>query len=77
MAGVIGWTSIPAGKNCGFTTGVTLVGFQRDWIESIKKRHLTTVFGFTTIISPAAFDQILYKIIQRSLSSPGMRIFFR
>ncbi|HZS54512.1 MAG TPA: trypsin-like serine protease, partial [Bryobacteraceae bacterium] len=33
VAGVIGWTSIPAGKNCGFTTGVTLVGFQRDWIE--------------------------------------------
>jgi secreted trypsin-like serine protease len=33
VAGVIGWTSIPAGKNCGFTTGVTLVGFQREWIE--------------------------------------------
>jgi hypothetical protein len=33
VAGVIGWTSIPAGKNCGFTTGVTLVGFQRAWIE--------------------------------------------
>lgn len=34
LAGVIGWTSIPAGKNCGFTTGVTLVGFQRGWIDS-------------------------------------------
>jgi len=33
VAGVIGWTSIPAGKNCGFTTGVTLIGFQRGWIE--------------------------------------------
>ena len=33
VAGVIGWTSIPAGKNCGFTTGVTLVGLQRGWIE--------------------------------------------
>lgn len=33
VAGVIGWTSIPADKNCGFTTGVTLVGFQRAWIE--------------------------------------------
>ncbi len=33
LAGVIGWTSIPAGKNCGFTTGVTLVGLQREWIE--------------------------------------------
>lgn len=33
VAGVIGWTSIPAGKNCGFTTGVTLVGMQREWID--------------------------------------------
>jgi secreted trypsin-like serine protease len=33
LAGVIGWTSIPAEKNCGFTTGVTLVGLQRAWIE--------------------------------------------
>jgi secreted trypsin-like serine protease len=33
LAGVIGWTSIPAGKNCGFTTGVTLVGLQRNWIN--------------------------------------------
>jgi secreted trypsin-like serine protease len=33
LAGVIGWTSIPTGKNCGFTTGVTLVGLQREWIE--------------------------------------------
>jgi secreted trypsin-like serine protease len=33
LFGVIGWTSIPAGKNCGFTTGVTLVGLQRGWIE--------------------------------------------
>lgn len=33
LAGVIGWTSIPPGKNCGFTTGVTLVGLQRGWIE--------------------------------------------
>lgn len=37
LAGVIGWTSIPAGKNCGFTTGVTLVGIQREWIERIAK----------------------------------------
>lgn len=34
VAGVIGWTSIPPGKNCGFTTGLTLVGFQRDWITA-------------------------------------------
>ena len=33
VAGVIGWTSIPAGKNCGFTTGITLVGLQRAWID--------------------------------------------
>jgi secreted trypsin-like serine protease len=40
VAGVIGWTSIPAGKNCGFTTGVTLVGFQRAWIEkAINSLH--------------------------------------
>lgn len=32
LAGIIGWTSIPAGKNCGFTTGVTLVGLQRSWL---------------------------------------------
>jgi hypothetical protein len=34
LAGVIGWTSIPTGKNCGFTTGVTLVGIQLDWIRA-------------------------------------------
>lgn len=33
LAGVIGWTSIPTGKNCGFTTGVTLVGLQLGWIR--------------------------------------------
>jgi secreted trypsin-like serine protease len=33
VAGVIGWTSIPAGKNSGLTTGVTLVGLQRAWID--------------------------------------------
>lgn len=33
VAGVIGWTSIPANKNCGFTTGLTLVGLQRAWID--------------------------------------------
>jgi secreted trypsin-like serine protease len=38
VAGVIGWTSIPAGKNCGFTTGVTLVGFQRTWIERTMQK---------------------------------------
>lgn len=38
LAGVIGWTSIPAGKNCGFTTGITLIGLQREWItQSIKQ----------------------------------------
>ncbi len=37
LAGVIGWTSIPDGKNCGFTTGVTLVGLQREWIERTAK----------------------------------------
>lgn len=37
VAGVIGWTSIPAGKNCGFTTGITLVGLQRSWIDSTMK----------------------------------------
>lgn len=37
LAGVIGWTSIPAGKNCGFTTGVTLVGLQQNWINSTIK----------------------------------------
>lgn len=35
LAGVIGWTSIPTGKNCGFTTGVTLVGLQLSWINKI------------------------------------------
>jgi hypothetical protein len=33
VTGVIGWISTPAGKNCGFVTGVTLVGLQRGWIE--------------------------------------------
>lgn len=33
LVGVIGWTSIPEGKNCGFTTGITLVGLQLEWIE--------------------------------------------
>lgn len=33
LAGVIGWTSVPAGKNCGSITGLTLVGFQLPWIE--------------------------------------------
>jgi secreted trypsin-like serine protease len=38
LAGVIGWTSIPAGKNCGFTTGITLIGLQLEWIaQSIKQ----------------------------------------
>lgn len=37
VAGVIGWTSIPAGKNCGFTTGITLIGFQYEWIERAIK----------------------------------------
>ncbi|HWK88166.1 MAG TPA: trypsin-like serine protease [Xanthobacteraceae bacterium] len=37
LAGVIGWTSIPAGKNCGFTTGVTLVGLQRAWIDGTTR----------------------------------------
>jgi hypothetical protein len=37
VAGVIGWTSIPAGKNCGFTTGITLVGFQLEWSERTKR----------------------------------------
>jgi secreted trypsin-like serine protease len=37
LAGVIGWTSIPEGKNCGFTTGVTLVGLQRNWIDQIMR----------------------------------------
>jgi secreted trypsin-like serine protease len=37
VAGVIGWTSIPTGKNCGFTTGVTLVGFQRTWIDQVVR----------------------------------------
>ncbi len=34
LAGVIGWISTPAGKNCGFVTGVTLAGLQRAWIIS-------------------------------------------
>lgn len=34
LAGVIGWISTPAGKNCGFVTGVTLAGLQRKWIVS-------------------------------------------
>ncbi|MGH7784401.1 MAG: S1 family peptidase [Candidatus Binatia bacterium] len=38
LAGVIGWTSIPTGKNCGFTTGVTLVGLQRDWIVQTAQK---------------------------------------
>lgn len=37
IAGVIGWTSIPEGKNCGSTTGVTLIGLQRNWIDQIMK----------------------------------------
>lgn len=37
VAGVIGWTSIPPGKNCGFTTGITLIGFQYGWIERTIK----------------------------------------
>jgi secreted trypsin-like serine protease len=43
LAGVIGWTSIPEGKNCGFTTGLTMVGLQRTWIEEIMRD-----FGFPT-----------------------------
>jgi secreted trypsin-like serine protease len=43
LAGVIGWTSIPTGKNCGFTTGLTLVGLQRTWInstvQSLTEKH--------------------------------------
>jgi secreted trypsin-like serine protease len=35
VAGVIGWLSAPSGKNCGFVTGVTLVGLQRVWIDSV------------------------------------------
>lgn len=35
LAGIIGWTSIPTGKNCGFTTGLTLVGIQLDWIRAV------------------------------------------
>lgn len=35
LIGVIGWTSIPTGKNCGFTTGVTLVGIQLGWIRTV------------------------------------------
>lgn len=35
LAGVIGWTSIPTGKHCGFTTGLTLVGIQLDWIHAV------------------------------------------
>ena len=35
LAGIIGWTSIPTGKNCGFTTGVTLVGIQLNWIRTV------------------------------------------
>lgn len=43
LAGVIGWTSIPAGKNCGFTTGITLVGLQRTWINQMS-RTLSSMF---------------------------------
>jgi len=42
-AGVIGWTSIPAGKNCGFTTGVTLVGLQREWMEKAARNFGVTL----------------------------------
>lgn len=37
VAGVIGWVSTPDGKNCGFVTGVTLVGLQRAWIEKTAR----------------------------------------
>lgn len=37
LIGVIGWTSIPAGKNCGFVTGLTLVGLQRAWVDRTIK----------------------------------------
>jgi secreted trypsin-like serine protease len=38
VAGVIGWTSISAGKNCGNVTGLTLVGFQLPWIEQMVRQ---------------------------------------
>lgn len=38
LIGVIGWTSIPAGKNCGFVTGLTLVGLQRAWVDQTIKK---------------------------------------
>ncbi|HWJ99437.1 MAG TPA: trypsin-like serine protease [Xanthobacteraceae bacterium] len=43
LAGVIGWTSIPTGKNCGFTTGVTLVGLQLGWIQQTARSFSTRI----------------------------------
>jgi secreted trypsin-like serine protease len=43
LAAVIGWINTPEGRNCGSTTGATLVALQRDWIVSTARSLGATI----------------------------------